>query len=108
MENAQKAASQKTDRQLLQPVRGTHDLLPETARRFRHIEQTALDVFGRYGFREIRTPIFEFTEIFSRNVGETTDIVTKEMYTFEDRGAKALHCARRGRHLLSGLTTQTD
>lgn len=98
MSSAQNAASTKADaqkdvknaRQLLQPARGTHDLLPETARRFRHIEETALEVFGRYGFGEIRTPIFEFTEIFSRNVGDSTDIVTKEMYNFEDRGGESL------------------
>lgn len=94
MSTVQQTAANKQDaksaRQLLQPARGTHDLLPETARRFRHIEETALDVFGRYGFGEIRTPIFEFTEIFSRNVGDSTDIVTKEMYNFEDRGGESL------------------
>lgn len=84
------APNPKDSRQLLQPARGTHDLLPRQARRFRHIEQTALEVFGRYGFGEIRTPIFEFTEIFSRNVGDSTDIVTKEMYTFDDRGGESL------------------
>jgi len=84
------APNTKENRQLLQPARGTHDLLPTQARRFRHIEQTALDIFGCYGFGEIRTPIFEFTEIFSRNVGDSTDIVTKEMYTFDDRGGESL------------------
>lgn len=91
MTNAQTAkAEQKNARQLLQPARGTHDLLPAQARRFRHIEEMALKIFGQYGFGEIRTPIFEFTEIFSRNVGDSTDIVTKEMYTFEDRGGESL------------------
>lgn len=66
----------------LQPVRGTHDLLPDDARRHRHVEQTAFEVVKRYGYGEIVTPIFEFTEVFSRTLGETSDVVTKEMYTF--------------------------
>lgn len=74
----------------LQPPRGTHDILPEQARRFRHVEETALRVFKTYGFGEIRTPTFEHTDVFARTAGDTTDIVTKEMYTFEDRGGDSL------------------
>ncbi len=70
----------------LQSVRGTHDLLPEEARHHRHVEETARAVAERYGCGEIETPIFEFTEVFSRTLGETSDVVTKEMYTFTDRG----------------------
>lgn len=70
----------------LQSVRGTHDLLPDDARRHRHVEQTAFAVAERYGYGEIITPIFEFTEVFSRTLGETSDVVTKEMYTFERSG----------------------
>ena len=70
----------------LQPVRGTHDLLPDEALTHRHVEQTAFAVAQRYGFGEIMTPIFEFTEVFSRTLGETSDVVTKEMYTFERSG----------------------
>lgn len=70
----------------LQPVRGTQDLLPEMARRHRHVFETARAVTEFYCFAEIATPIFEFTEVFSRPIGETSDIVTKEMYTFLDRG----------------------
>jgi histidyl-tRNA synthetase len=70
----------------LRPPRGTHDLLGEDARRHRHVADTARAVAGRYGYGEIATPIFEFTEVFQRTLGETSDIVTKEMYTFEDRG----------------------
>jgi histidyl-tRNA synthetase len=70
----------------LQPVRGTHDLLPDEAALHRHVEQTVFDVAKRYGFGEIVTPIFEFTEVFSRTLGETSDVVTKEMYTFERSG----------------------
>lgn len=66
----------------LQPVRGTHDLLPEDARRHRHVIETARSTSGLYGYQEIVTPIFEFTEVFSRTLGETSDVVTKEMYTF--------------------------
>ena len=70
----------------LRPPRGTHDLLGEDARRHRHVADTARAVAARYGYGEIATPIFEFTEVFQRTLGETSDIVTKEMYTFEDRG----------------------
>jgi len=66
----------------LQPVRGTHDLLPEAMRRHRAVIDTARDVAARYGFQEMATPIFEFTEVFKRTLGDTSDIVTKEMYTF--------------------------
>jgi histidyl-tRNA synthetase len=74
----------------LQPVRGTHDLLPDDARRHRHVEQVALEVAARYGFGEIITPVFEFTEVFSRTLGETSDVVSKEMYSFTDRGGESL------------------
>lgn len=74
----------------MQPPRGTYDALPELCERLRFVEQTALGVFQSYGYGEIRTPMFEFTEIFSRNVGETTDVVTKEMYTFDDRNGESL------------------
>lgn len=70
----------------LQPVRGTHDLLPDDARRHRHVAGVARDVAALYGFEEVATPIFEFTEVFKRTLGETSDIVSKEMYTFCDRG----------------------
>jgi len=70
----------------LNPVRGTHDILPDDNRRYRRVEETAYEVAGLYGFGEITTPVFEFTEVFSRTLGDTSDIVTKEMYTFEDRG----------------------
>src|SRR6516162_6791835 len=72
----------------LQPVRGTQDLLPEMARRHRRITETARDISELYGFAEIATPIFEFTEVFARPIGETSDIVSKEMYRFRDRGGE--------------------
>jgi len=64
-------------------LRGTRDVLPDEASRWQFVEGTARRVFARYGFREIRTPIFEATELFARSVGEASDIVRKEMYTFE-------------------------
>ena len=70
----------------LQPVRGTQDLLPAEQRRHRHVAETARAIASRYGYAEIATPIFEFTEVFSRPIGAATDIVQKEMYTFQDRG----------------------
>jgi histidyl-tRNA synthetase len=72
----------------LQPARGTQDLLPETARRHRRVSETARHCAELYGFAEIATPIFEFTEVFARPIGEHTDIVSKEMYTFTDRGGE--------------------
>jgi histidyl-tRNA synthetase len=74
----------------MQPVRGTHDLLPDEYRRFTHVIDTARDVARLYGYREMATPIFEFTELFARGIGETTDVVSKEMYTFTDRGGESL------------------
>lgn len=69
----------------LKAVRGTRDLLPPETALWNRIEATARAVFGRYNFGEIRTPVFEDTSLFSRSVGEETDIVSKEMYTWEDR-----------------------
>ena len=74
----------------LQPVRGTHDLLAEETLRQRKVIDTVRDISSRYGFDEIETPIFERTEVFSRTLGDTSDIVTKEMYTFEDKGGEML------------------
>ncbi|MEQ8402441.1 MAG: histidine--tRNA ligase [Roseitalea porphyridii] len=72
----------------LQPVRGTHDLLPEAMRRHRRVVDSARDVAELYGFLEMATPIFEFTAVFKRTLGDTSDIVTKEMYTFVMGGGK--------------------
>jgi histidyl-tRNA synthetase len=97
----------------LQPARGTQDLLPETMRRHRRVSDTARDLAALYGFAEIATPIFEFTEVFARPIGEHTDIVSKEMYTFADRGGEELtlrpeNTAGVVRAVLSnGLTQQT-
>jgi len=74
----------------LQPVRGTQDLLPEAYRRHRAVVDTARRIAERFGYQEIATPIFEFTEVFARPIGETSDIVSKEMYTFQDRGGEEI------------------
>ncbi|MBI3452357.1 MAG: histidine--tRNA ligase [Rhodospirillales bacterium] len=72
----------------LQPVRGTHDLVGEEMRRHRQVVETARATAGLYGFQEIATPIFEFTEVFKRTLGDTSDIVTKEMYSFADNSGE--------------------
>jgi histidyl-tRNA synthetase len=74
---------------ILKAVRGTRDLLPPETELWSRVEATARAVFARYGFGEIRTPVFEATELFARGVGEETDIVSKEMYTWDDRARAA-------------------
>ena len=74
---------------MIKAVRGTRDLLPPETALWNFVESTAREVFRTYNFQEIRTPIFEETQLFARSVGEETDIVSKEMYTWEDRGRAA-------------------
>src|SRR5947209_14254721 len=71
---------------MIKAVRGTRDLLPPETALWNFVEKTVREIFRAYNFHEIRTPIFESTELFARGVGEETDIVTKEMFTWEDRG----------------------
>lgn len=71
-------------------IKGTQDILPDVVYKNQFIEQTLLDIAGKFGFREIRTPVFEHTELFQRGVGETTDVVQKEMYTFDDKGGRSI------------------
>lgn len=68
---------------IINVIKGTKDILPQDVEQWHILEKNALDVFSKYGYKEIRTPIFETTELFARGVGDTTDIVNKEMYTFE-------------------------
>jgi len=96
----------------LQPVRGTQDLLPADQRRHRAVIETSRQIAERYGYQEIATPIFEFTEVFARPIGETTDIVAKEMYTFQDRGGEEItlrpeYTAGIVRSILSNGLTQS-
>src|SRR5882762_11757464 len=73
-----------------QSVRGTKDILPAEDERFQHLESVSRSLFKRFGYQEIRTPTFESAELFQRSLGETTDVVQKEMYVFEDRGGRKL------------------
>ncbi|MCK4911386.1 MAG: histidine--tRNA ligase, partial [Thermodesulfovibrionales bacterium] len=75
---------------LYRAVKGVQDVLPEDTGLWQHVEKTAAEVFRAYGFQEIRSPILEHTEVFTRSIGEATDIVDKEMYTFEDKGGRSL------------------
>ncbi|TDL34444.1 histidine--tRNA ligase [Jeotgalibacillus sp. S-D1] len=70
--------------------RGTQDILPGTIEKWQYIEQVAKELCEQYQYKEIRTPMFEHTELFERGVGDTTDIVQKEMYSFQDRGERSL------------------
>ena len=70
--------------------RGTEDVLPKDSKLWQYIEKTAREVCELYGYQEIRTPVFENTELFQRGVGDTTDVVQKEMYTFEDKGGRSI------------------
>lgn len=74
----------------MQNVRGTYDLYGEAKRKAKKVVAVGSQIVEKYGFEEIETPIFEFTEVFSRNLGDTSDIVTKEMYCFQDRGGESL------------------
>src|SRR5580693_2279462 len=71
---------------MIKAPRGTRDLLPPDTALWNFVEATVRDVFRAYNFHEIRTPIFESTELFARGVGEETDVVSKEMYTWQDQG----------------------
>ena len=74
----------------IKAVRGVRDILPAESRRWQRVEAAAREVFEAYGYREIRLPLFERTEVFARGIGDETDIVRKEMYTFDDRGGDSL------------------
>ncbi len=71
-------------------IRGTQDILPGTSEKWQYVEQTVLSIARDFGFSEIRTPVFEHTPLFLRSVGETTDVVQKEMYTFDDKGGRSI------------------
>ena len=79
-----------------QRVRGMRDILPGESERWREVEDTGTNVLGRYGYQELRIPLIEATELFTRGVGEATDLVEKEMYTFDDRRGKSLSLRPEG------------
>jgi len=80
----------------IQSVRGMHDILPSQSSSWQYLEATIRTLFNSYGYRELRTPILEPTELFSRGIGEVTDIVEKEMYTFADRNGDSLSMRPEG------------
>ncbi len=75
---------------ITQAIKGTQDALPADSYKLQYVEQVMRDIAGNYGFKEIRTPVFEHTELFQRGVGDTTDVVQKEMYTFLDKGDRSV------------------
>ncbi|MCX4303883.1 MAG: histidine--tRNA ligase [Clostridia bacterium] len=75
---------------MIQKPKGTKDLLPEDSYKWQFVERKVAKVLENYGFKEIRVPVFEYTELFQRGVGETTDVVQKEMYTFDDKGGRSI------------------
>ncbi|MBT6566774.1 MAG: histidine--tRNA ligase, partial [Candidatus Puniceispirillum sp.] len=96
----------------LQPVRGTSDLLPVDMAGHRFVVDNARNASAQYGFQEMATPIFEFTEVFSKPLGTSSDVVTKETYSFEDRGSERItlrpeNTAGVVRAMISGGLTQS-
>src|SRR5688572_2795469 len=74
----------------IQSVKGMNDLLPPDSAKWHHVEKLARELFTTFGYGEIRTPVLESTELFARGIGEATDVVGKEMYTFSTRGGTSL------------------
>ena len=77
-------------------IKGTKDVLPKDVHKNQYIEATALDIASKFGYKEIRTPVFEHTELFQRGVGDTADVVQKEMYTFDDKGGRSISLRPEG------------
>lgn len=99
---------------MIQKPKGTKDLLPDESYIWQYVENEIKKIFKNYGFKEIRLPVFEHTELFLRGVGDTTDIVQKEMYTFEDKGGRSLTLRPEGTagivraYIENGLASQTS
>ncbi len=81
---------------LTQAAKGTQDVLPKESGKWQYVEHSLLETARLYGFKEIRTPVFEHTELFNRSVGDTTDVVQKEMYTFNDNGGRSISLRPEG------------
>lgn len=94
-------------------IKGTKDALPSEIHKNQYIEATTLDIAEKFGYKEIRTPVFEHTELFQRGVGDTTDVVQKEMYTFDDKGGRSITLRPEGTagavrsFLENGLSNET-
>ena len=80
----------------IQAPKGTKDILPTESYKWHYLEDKFKNIAASYGYREIRTPVFEYTELFERGVGETTDVVQKEMYTFQDKAGRSLTLKAEG------------
>lgn len=99
---------------MIQKPKGTKDILPEDSFKWQYIESIAEEIFENYGFREIRVPTFEYTELFERGVGDTTDVVQKEMYTFDDKGGRSITLRPEGTagairaYIENGLSSKTS
>ena len=83
----------------IQAPKGTNDILPDKIHRWLYVERVFSEVCTLFGYKEIRLPVFEYTELYNRGVGDTTDIVQKEMYTFEDKGGRSLTLRPEGTSL---------
>ncbi|MBR2344179.1 MAG: histidine--tRNA ligase [Lentisphaeria bacterium] len=90
------------------PPPGTADIFPAEAGSWRFLENTAAEIFSNYGYGELRTPVFEYTEVFQRGLGGETEVVQKEMYTFEDRGGRSLTLRPEGTAGVMRALTNTD
>ncbi len=88
--------SYHTNNKMIQKLKGTRDILPEEINKWQYIEDIAKKLFENYGYNEIRVPVIEATELFQRGVGETTDVVQKEMYVFEDKGGRSVSLRPEG------------
>ena len=75
---------------MIQKLKGTRDILPGEIEKWKYVEETARKVMSSYGFDDIRVPVIESTELFLRGVGDTTDVVQKEMYIFDDKGGRSI------------------
>ena len=99
---------------MIQKPKGTKDILPEDSFKWNYMESIAEETFENYGFREIRIPTFEYTELFERGVGDTTDVVQKEMYTFNDKGGRSITLRPEGTagairaYIENGLSSKTS
>ena len=90
---------------MIQKPRGTMDIMPEETPVWQYIEKAAREVASMFGFKEIRTPTFEATELFQRGVGDTTDVVQKEMYTFIDREERSFTLRPEGNSFTSSTAS---
>ena len=92
----------------IKSIKGVKDILPGEIEKWQWVEAVAHRIFSRYGFKEIRPPIFEYTDLFKRSIGDTTDIVEKEMYTFKDKGGEEITLRPEGTASVRPLLHRTQ